>query len=88
MSEFKVAVSLLDYGAGNVRSLRYDADCIKINSLYICHVCRNAIKVLGFEVIDIVNPEDIDAAKMIIFPGVGSFGQAIKVLFLTQKSYH
>jgi glutamine amidotransferase/cyclase len=43
-------------------------------------VFRNAIKVLGFEVIDIVNPEDIDAANMIIFPGVGSFGQAIKVL--------
>lgn len=40
---------------------------------------RNAIKVLGFEVIDIVTPEDIETAKMIIFPGVGSFGQAIKV---------
>lgn len=61
MSETRIAVSLLDYGAGNVRSL------------------RNAIKVLGFDIHDISSPADIDSAKMIIFPGVGSFGQAILV---------
>ena len=34
---------------------------------------------LGYEVVDIVKPEDIDNAKMVIFPGVGNFGQAMKV---------
>mmetsp|Transcript_26144 Transcript_26144/g.26372 ORF Transcript_26144/g.26372 Transcript_26144/m.26372 type:complete len:568 (+) Transcript_26144:70-1773(+) len=55
-------VSLLDYGAGNVRSL------------------RNAIKFLGFEVVDIISPGDIEKANAIIFPGVGNFGQAMQSL--------
>lgn len=55
-------VSLLDYGAGNVRSL------------------RNAIKALGFEIDDISTADEIAAARVIVFPGVGSFGQAMQSL--------
>lgn len=39
----------------------------------------NAIKAIGYDIKDITTPEEIDSAKMIIFPGVGSFGQAILV---------
>jgi len=55
-------VSLLDYGAGNVRSV------------------RNAIAENGYEIEDITKPEQIAQAKVIVFPGVGSFGSAMKVL--------
>ncbi|KAL7571844.1 hypothetical protein ACA910_002921 [Epithemia clementina (nom. ined.)] len=55
-------VSLLDYGAGNVRSV------------------RNAIAANGYEIEDITTPEQIRSAKVIVFPGVGSFGSAMKVL--------
>jgi len=55
-------VTLLDYGAGNVRSV------------------RNAITRLGYAIKDVEKPADILAAKKLIFPGVGSFGQAMKVL--------
>lgn len=55
-------VSLLDYGAGNVRSL------------------RNAIKALGYEVVDISTAEEILHAKAILFPGVGRYGQAMKAI--------
>lgn len=60
----KVKVSLLDYGAGNVRSV------------------RNAILAVGdqYEIEDITSPEQIENATMIVFPGVGSFGSAMKVL--------
>ena len=34
---------------------------------------------IGYDIIDIEKPEDIENAKVIIFPGVGSFGQAIQV---------
>ena len=60
MPSFKV--SLLDYGAGNVRSV------------------RNAILACGYEIEDITEPSQIDEAKVIIFPGVGSYGSAMKVL--------
>lgn len=55
-------VTLLDYGAGNVRSV------------------RNAIKKLGYSVKDVEKPEDILKADKLIFPGVGSFGSAMKRL--------
>jgi glutamine amidotransferase/cyclase len=55
-------ISLLDYGAGNVRSL------------------RNAIHRLGYEITDISRPEDILRAERLIFPGVGSFGAAMRRL--------
>jgi glutamine amidotransferase/cyclase len=58
----KLKVSLLDYGAGNVRSV------------------RNAIMANGYEIEDITCVEQIDQAKVIIFPGVGSFGSAMSVL--------
>ena len=38
-------VTLLDYGAGNVRSI------------------RNAVKALGYEVVDVTDPEDISNAE-------------------------
>lgn len=58
----KLKVSLLDYGAGNVRSV------------------RNAILANGYEIHDITTPEEISQAQCIIFPGVGSFGSAMRVL--------
>ncbi|PVU91632.1 hypothetical protein BB561_004294 [Smittium simulii] len=51
---------LLDYGAGNVRSV------------------FNAVESLGFSIKIISSPADFDLAKKIIFPGVGSFGHAIR----------
>jgi glutamine amidotransferase/cyclase len=65
MPSFKV--SLLDYGAGNVRSV------------------RNAIMANGYEVEDITEPSQIAQAKVIVFPGVGSYGSAMKVL--KEKGY-
>ena len=55
-------VSLLDYGAGNVRSV------------------RNAIKRLGYVVEDISTADHISSAEVLIFPGVGSFGNAMETL--------
>lgn len=60
MPSFKV--SLLDYGAGNVRSV------------------RNAIRECGYEIEDITEASQISQAKAIVFPGVGSYGSAMKVL--------
>lgn len=60
MPSFKV--SLLDYGAGNVRSV------------------RNAILACGYEIEDISDPAQIASAKAIVFPGVGSYGSAMRVL--------
>ncbi|CAB1109039.1 unnamed protein product [Ectocarpus sp. CCAP 1310/34] len=57
-----VVVSLLDYGAGNVRSV------------------RNAIKASGYATVDVLTPEDIEKAEVIVFPGVGSFGSAMETL--------
>lgn len=55
-------ITLLDYGAGNVRSV------------------RNAIRILGGQVVDVQRPADILCAEKLIFPGVGSFGSAMKRL--------
>ena len=60
-------VHLLDYGAGNVRSV------------------RNAIRKCGFEVVDITCAADIDAAAVLVFPGVGAFASAMDVL--REKGY-
>lgn len=64
-----LTVSLLDYGAGNVRSV------------------RNAISALGYPIVDITSPEQITdpSTQCIIFPGVGSYGQAMRVL--NKKGY-
>lgn len=40
---------------------------------------RNAIKALGYEIVDIATAAEIAEAKVIVFPGVGIFGQAIEV---------
>uniref|UniRef100_A0A7S0V8H8 Imidazole glycerol phosphate synthase hisHF n=1 Tax=Polytomella parva TaxID=51329 RepID=A0A7S0V8H8_9CHLO len=58
----KREVTLLDYGAGNVRSV------------------RNAITKLGYSIKDVTKPQDIVNAEKLIFPGVGSFGQAMDIL--------
>lgn len=58
---------MLDYGAGNVRSV------------------RNAIIACGYEIEDITDPSQIAAAKVIVFPGVGSYGSAMAVL--REKGY-
>lgn len=55
-------VTMLDYGAGNVRSV------------------RNAIHLLNFHIQDVKKPEDILAAKRLVFPGVGSFAAAMNIL--------
>ena len=55
-------ITLLDYGAGNVRSV------------------RNAIRKLGYEVQDVQKPDDIIHAEKLVFPGVGSFGNAMERL--------
>jgi imidazole glycerol-phosphate synthase len=60
-------VHLLDYGAGNVRSV------------------RNAIRKVGFEVVDITCAADIDNARVLVFPGVGAFASAMAVL--REKGY-
>ena len=41
---------------------------------------RNAIKALGYDIVDISTAEDIAVAKVIVFPGVGIFGQAMQSL--------
>eukprot|EP01018_Ginkgo_biloba_P006137 Gb_32906 [translate_table: standard] len=56
------AVTLLDYGAGNVRSV------------------RNAIRLLGFDIRDVNEPEDILTAKRLVFPGVGAFAAAMDMI--------
>ncbi|MBW2369853.1 MAG: imidazole glycerol phosphate synthase subunit HisH, partial [Deltaproteobacteria bacterium] len=55
-------ITLLDYGAGNVRSV------------------VNAIESLGHRVKPVTSPADIIDAQKLVFPGVGAFGQMIKIL--------
>lgn len=55
-------IKLLDYGAGNVRSV------------------INAVKSLGGDIEYIVNPEEIESAELLIFPGVGNFGVVMERL--------
>ncbi|KAJ8604702.1 hypothetical protein CTAYLR_006568 [Chrysophaeum taylorii] len=52
-------VTVLDYGAGNVRSL------------------KNALERLGWSVREVECADDIDAASVLVFPGVGAFGAAM-----------
>lgn len=52
-------ITLLDYGAGNVRSV------------------RNAIRKLGYFVKEVITADDIRNAEKLVFPGVGSFGNAM-----------
>lgn len=41
---------------------------------------RNAIQRVGYEVVDIRTADDIKAAEVLVFPGVGSFGPAADFL--------
>ena len=54
MSKFKPLVALLDYQAGNIKSV------------------ENALKYSGSEVIVTSDPDVIDRANAIVFPGQGS----------------
>jgi glutamine amidotransferase/cyclase len=60
-------ITLLDYGAGNVRSV------------------INAIEKLGERVKVVQGGDDILSAEKLIFPGVGNFGNMIRILH--QKNY-
>ncbi len=60
-------ITLLDYGAGNVRSV------------------INAIEYLGEKVAIVSKPEDIVSAEKLVFPGVGNFGNMMKIL--NEKGY-
>lgn len=55
-------ITLLDYGAGNVRSV------------------INALEFIGESVKIAQNKEDIISAEKLVFPGVGSFGNMIRIL--------
>ena len=55
-------VTLLDYGAGNVRSV------------------VNAIESLGETIMEVRTGEDILKAEKLVFPGVGNFGEVMRVL--------
>ncbi len=55
-------ITLLDYGAGNVRSV------------------INAIESLGEVVKRVTCAEDIQQAEKLVFPGVGNFGNMMKIL--------
>ena len=55
-------ITLLDYGAGNVRSV------------------INAIEHLGGQVRVLAEPEDIDRAERLVFPGVGNFSALMATL--------
>jgi glutamine amidotransferase/cyclase len=55
-------ITLLDYGAGNVRSV------------------TNAIESLGETVKIVTSGEDILAADKLVFPGVGAFGNMMRIL--------
>ena len=61
-SSNRVVVHVLDYGAGNIRSI------------------RNAIRAAGFDVVDVRTATDIEEARVLVFPGVGSFGSAMRSL--------
>ena len=55
-------ITLLDYGAGNVRSV------------------INAIERLGETVKIVTSGKDILSAEKLVFPGVGAFGNMMKIL--------
>jgi glutamine amidotransferase/cyclase len=55
-------ITLLDYGAGNVRSV------------------INAIETLGEEVRIVTSGQDILSADKLVFPGVGAFGNMMRIL--------
>lgn len=67
MAAAKPVVTVLDYGAGNVRSL------------------LNAVRSVGWEVKLVTQASDIEEADILVFPGVGAFGSAMK--YLQDKEY-
>lgn len=41
---------------------------------------RNAIQSLGYSVRDVRSADDVETARVLVFPGVGSFGAAMDQL--------
>lgn len=83
-------VTLLDYGAGNVRSVRnaimklgYSIKDVSVHVIFTClHECARTSSHLCFlnHAAKVEKPSDIASAEKLIFPGVGSFGQAMRIL--------
>ena len=73
-------VFLLDYGAGNVRSVRNAIRKLgfTVKDVRISLPCLNVQSTLHR--CQIEKPSDILSANKLIFPGVGSFGAAMRVL--------
>lgn len=42
--------------------------------------CSNAIHRAGFDIVDVTTPADLETASVLVFPGVGAFGSAVKFL--------
>lgn len=76
-------VTLLDYGAGNVRSVRNAITKLGYTIKDVRHpaqlpsACRLTCQPTRLQV---ERPADILSADRLIFPGVGAFGQAMKIL--------
>ena len=82
-------VTLLDYGAGNVRSVR---NAIKALGYTIKDVSRLLLALFASQstgpssqwqaspILQVEKAADIAKADRLIFPGVGSFGQAMRIL--------
>lgn len=47
--------------------------------------CRNAIRTVGWDIIDITRPEELADAQIVVFPGVGAFGSAMS--FLSERGF-
>ena len=92
---------MLDYGAGNVRSIRCvpkmrGGDNNTFRSSHAPHPsyphlsparphCRNAIEAVGWQIVDVVKPEQLADATALVFPGVGAFGSAMA--FLNERGF-
>lgn len=55
-------IAIIDYGAGNLRSV------------------RNALTILGAEVVTATTPDQLARADKIVLPGVGAFGAGMNAL--------
>lgn len=76
-------VYLLDYGAGNVRSVRNAVKRLGYNLKEVNHHCVTSQICLPHALLQyavclqVQKVDDISAASRLIFPGVGAYGQAM-----------
>lgn len=83
-------MTLLDYGAGNVRSVRnainllgyriQDVNVLTKISLQFVIVVFPLKMFVQYPSFQVNTPEDILKAKKLIFPGVGAFAAAMNVI--------